>query len=88
MRIRKGLANGSSVDVKFSKTQLSKTVQSGGFVMHDPLGIFGSFSPLKIINSIANSYLKELHITIPKKLNNNLLEDAGLNIFGKRKSKK
>ena len=56
--------------------------------MHDPLGIFGSFSPLKIINSIANSYMKELHITIPKKLNNNLLEDAGLNIFGKRKSKK
>ena len=30
--IRKGFANNSSVDIKFSKTQLSKMMQSGGFL--------------------------------------------------------
>ena len=30
--IRKAFANNSSVDIKFSKTQLSKIIQSGGFV--------------------------------------------------------
>ena len=30
--IRKALANNSSVDIKFSKTQLSKMIQSGGFL--------------------------------------------------------
>ena len=29
--IRKAFANNSSVDIKFSKTQLSKMIQSGGF---------------------------------------------------------
>ena len=29
--IRKGFANNSSVDIKFSKIQLSKMIQSGGF---------------------------------------------------------
>ena len=31
-KIRKALANGSSANIKFSKTQLSKFVQSGGFI--------------------------------------------------------
>ena len=30
--IRKAFANNSSVDIKFSKTQLSKMMQSGGFL--------------------------------------------------------
>ena len=30
--IRKALANNSSVDIKFSKTQLSKMIHSGGFL--------------------------------------------------------
>ena len=30
--IRKGFSNSSSVDIKFSKTQLSKMIQSGGFL--------------------------------------------------------
>ena len=30
--IRKGFSNNSSVDIKFSKTQFSKTIQSGGFI--------------------------------------------------------
>ena len=31
-KIRKPLANGSSANMKFSKTQFSKMIQSGGFV--------------------------------------------------------
>ena len=31
-KIRKPLANGSSANIKFSKTQFSKMIQSGGFV--------------------------------------------------------
>ena len=30
--IRKAFSNNSSVDIKFSKTQLSKMIQSGGFL--------------------------------------------------------
>ena len=30
--IRKAFANNSSVDIKFSKAQLSKMIQSGGFL--------------------------------------------------------
>ena len=30
-KIRKAFANGSSTNIKFSKTQLSKMIQSGGF---------------------------------------------------------
>ena len=30
-KIRKAFANGSSANIKFSKTQLSKMIQSGGF---------------------------------------------------------
>ena len=30
--IRKAFVNNSSVDIKFSKTQLSKMIQSGGFL--------------------------------------------------------
>ena len=30
--IRKAFSNNSSVDIKFSKTQLSKIIQSGGFL--------------------------------------------------------
>ena len=32
LRIRKSLADNSSADIKFSETQLSKMVQSGGFL--------------------------------------------------------
>ena len=31
-KIRKAFANGSSADIKFSKTQLSKTIQPGGIL--------------------------------------------------------
>ena len=40
--IRKVFANNSSVDIKFSKAQLSKMIQSGGFLgkLLDPLVLY------------------------------------------------
>ena len=35
--IRKAFANNSSVDIKISKAQLSKRIQSGGFIKKGPL---------------------------------------------------
>ena len=47
--IRKAFSNNSSVDIKFSKTQLSKMIQSGGFLgkLLGPLLKIGL--PLKIM---------------------------------------
>ena len=58
-------ANGSSANVKFSKTQLSKMIQSGGFLSLVP--IWDSSDPafkrtLSSAKSLANSYAKELKI--------------------------
>ena len=75
-RIFKVFWNASSANIKLGKNQLSKTVQLGGFVIPDALGLIGSFPPVKIINSIANLYKKEL--------NSNLLVDTGLNIIWKK----
>ena len=47
--IRKAFANGSSANIKFSKTHLSKIVQSGGFI---PFEIF--FRRVRIIKKIIN----------------------------------
>ena len=82
LRIRKAFANGSSANIKFSKSQLSKMIQSGGLLIPDPLGTFASFPPFNMIDSIVNSYKKELKNTDPKKLNNNLFVDRRLNIIG------
>ena len=43
-KLRKAFPNGSSANTKFSKTQLAKTIQSGGFLFGPP-DIFGS--PIK-----------------------------------------
>ena len=48
MKIRKAFANGSPTDIKFSKTQLSKVLESGGFA------IFDSMNPFKIADNIVN----------------------------------
>ena len=47
-KIRKAFENGSSANIKFSKTQLFKIVQLGGFIF-GPSNIFGS--PIKEIRS-------------------------------------
>ena len=51
-KICKAFANGSSAIIKFSKTQLSKIIQSGGF-----LGMFNpvkTINPIKVLSKISN----------------------------------
>ena len=50
------------------------------------LGLLDLFLPFNI-SSITNSYEKELKNTNHKKLNSNLLVDAGRNIIGKKTKK-
>ena len=55
-KIRKAFVNGSSANIKFSKTHLSKVIQSSGFLLSPP-DIFGPPIPMKsIVNSITNSF--------------------------------
>ena len=55
-KIRKAFVNGSSANIKFSKTHLSKMIQSSGFLFSPP-DIFGPPIPMKsIVNSITNSF--------------------------------
>ena len=83
-KICKAFANGSSSNIIFSKTQLSK-MQSRGFIY---LEYYNKFPPFRIINSIENSFEKELKNAGPNELNSNLLVDAGLNTIGKKFRKK
>ena len=46
-RIWKALANGSSASIKFSKTQLSKMLQLGGFLRRFPGPLLKTGLPLK-----------------------------------------
>ena len=54
-KIRKTFANGSSANIKFSKTQLSQ-MRSGRFVYPE---YYNKFSPFRIIYSVVNSFKKE-----------------------------
>ena len=87
-KILKAFANDSLVNMKLSKTQLPQIVQLGGFLFGPPPIIFGSPIPIKemtsLLNSIKDSFKKELTNTGTKKLNNDILEDAGRNIIGKK----
>ena len=60
--IRKAFANNSSVDIKFSKTQLSKMIQSGAFLgkLLGPLLKTG----LPLIKSLLTSLAKSLLIPL------------------------
>ena len=57
--IRKAFANNSSVDIKFSKTQLSKMIQSGGFLgkLRGPLLKTGLPLMKSVITPLAKSVL-------------------------------
>ena len=68
-KIRKAFANSSLADMKFWQTQLTK-VQSGGFVYPE---YYNKFPLLKIINSVANSFEKELKNADRKELYSNLI---------------
>ena len=63
--IRKAFANNSSVDIKFSKTQLSKMMQPGGFVgkLLGPLLKAGLPLTKNVITPLAKSVLIPLGLT-------------------------
>ena len=63
--IRKAFANNSSVDIKFSKTQLSKMIQSGGFLskLLGPLLKTGLPLIKNVITPLARSVLIPLELT-------------------------
>ena len=63
--IHKAFANNSSVDIKFSKTQLSKMIQSGGFLgkLLGPLLKTGLPLIKSVINPLAKSVLIPLGLT-------------------------
>ena len=60
--IRKAFSNNSSVDIKFSKTQLSKMIQSGGFLgkLLDPL----LKTELPLIKNVITSWAKSVLIPL------------------------
>ena len=66
---RKAFSNNSSVDIKFSKTQLSKMMQSGGFLgkLLDPLLQTGLPLIKNIITPLAKSVLIPLGLTYIRK---------------------
>ena len=63
--LRKAFANYLSVDIKLSKTQLSKMIQWGGFLgrLLGPLLKTGLLLIKNVINSLANSVLIPLGLT-------------------------
>ena len=63
--IGKAFANNSSVDIKFSKTQLSKIIQSGGFLSKLLTPLLKTGFPLKkhVITSLAIGVLIPLGLT-------------------------
>ena len=63
--IRKAFANNSSVDIKFSKTQLSKMIQSGGFLGKLLGSLIKTGLPLikNVITPLAKNLLIPLGIT-------------------------
>ena len=72
--IRKAFANNSSVDIKFSKAQLSKMIQSGGFLgkLLSPLLKTGLPLMKSVITPLAKSVLIPLGLTAAA-------ADAGIN---------
>ena len=64
--LHKAFANNSSVNIKLSKTQLSKTLQSGGFLDRLLGALFKTGLPLmkNVIKPLAKSVLISLGLTI------------------------
>ena len=65
--LRKAFANHSSADIKLSKTQLSKMIQSGGFLgrLLGPLLKTGLPLMKNVIKSLTKSVLISLGLTEP-----------------------
>ena len=67
-KIQKAFANASTVNINFSKIQLSK-MKAGGFPEW-----YNKVSPFRITNSVANSIKKELKNKGPKELKEEIMK--------------
>ena len=88
-KICKAFANGSSANLKCSKTQLSKILQSGGFIFGPP-DVFISpdvFDPTTGLMSLVSLIAKESKNMSAKKLNKDNFVDAGFNLIAKKITK-
>ena len=87
--IRTALGNDSSVNIKLSKPQFSKSVQLARFLFGAP----NIFDPplIRNIKSLENpritSFVKEFKDTSAKKINKDTFVNAGLNIISKKTKK-
>ena len=87
--IRTALGKDSSVNIKLSKPQFSKSVQLGRFLFGAP----NIFDPplIRNIKSLENpritSFVKEFKDTSAKKINKDTFVNAGLNIISKKTKK-
>ena len=81
-KIRQAFANGSSANIKFSKTQLSKMIQLGGFIFGSPYLWDSSNIRFKGLLSSA----KSISNSIVKTVNNVDPVDAGLSLLVKKKN--
>ena len=83
-KIRNAFGKSSSADIKFSKTQLSKIAQLGGFIFSSSAISDLPIAPVKKgLFSFANSIAKESKNLGTKKINNGILVNAGLNFLVK-----
>ena len=81
-KFRKAFANGSSANIKFSKTKLSKIAQSGEFIT-GKTSIFGPSTQSKAPpESFIKSYVTESVNTDCK--NDDAFLDAGLSLLNKK----
>ena len=85
-KIYKDFPNGSSPNIKFSKTQLSNIVQSEGFIFGPPNEFISLdvFDFTKRLMSLVSSIAKESKNLGAKKLNKDTFVDAGLNLIDKK----
>ena len=90
-KICKVFGNGSSANIKFSKPQLSKMIQSGGFLT-DISSVTSTLDNIfKFAFKVKNSYSNEISNISHKKFKNNdknLVVDARLNLIGKKMKEK
>ena len=69
-KIQKAFANASTVNINFSKIQLSK-MQAGGFIYPE---WYNKISPFRMTNSVANSIKKELKNKGSKELKEEIMK--------------
>ena len=84
-RLRNAFVNDSSVNIKFSKTQLSKIIQFWGFLFTSLLRIPNLF---ELLDSFATSLIKSFREKVARKafLNQKKIffVDAGVNVLGEK----